>query len=119
MRFIKSKSHLTMAAMFFLIDQNKQMAQETGAEMREEDFREALDMASTQISLEKLIQIGQTMHAVSSQHSQGLIYRGLSLKPFVELQQVSNMSHEGAWLRITETWGIWKCFLGDNKQHNS
>ena len=44
-----------MAAMFFLIDQNKQMAQETGAEMREEDFREALDMASTQISLEKLI----------------------------------------------------------------
>ena len=108
-----------MAAMFFLIDQNKQMAQETGAEMREEDFREALDMASTQISLEKLIQIGQTMHAVSSQRSQGLIYRGLSLKPFVELQQVSNMSHEGAWLRITETWGIWRCLLGDSKQHNS
>lgn len=35
-RFYKNcKSHLTMAAMFSLIDQNKQMAQETGAEMRE------------------------------------------------------------------------------------
>lgn len=33
--------------MFFLIDQNKQMAQETGAEMREWDFREALDMAKS------------------------------------------------------------------------
>lgn len=46
-----------MAAMFSLIDQNKQMAQETGRDERSRTSREALDMASTQISLEKLIQV--------------------------------------------------------------
>jgi hypothetical protein len=36
---------------------------------RVKDFREMNDVASSKISLEKLIQIGQTLHAASSQHS--------------------------------------------------
>lgn len=85
------------------------------------DFQKATNVASTKSSpkIESKWARLCMPSALNIHKALSFIYKGLSWMPFVELQKVQHMSHEGTQMRTAQTRAGRKHSPGDGKQQNS